>query len=277
MGDETALAQSGQVYNDEVDVLELLRVLWRRKFFLIAACVLGLAVAGGYFASTPKTYTATRTMILDLPSEQDMLLLAPRFYAREMDGRMTLRVSSVANRVIILDSLANYRHQYPGIESIYGEFSNSDVNVLIRIQGRNLEAIGEAFAGLPEYLKNDERITHWLSQFRSGLERKLEADAGLLAQYETLLGTAQAAGNAAVIGFDVFRAIRDVQQDMAERRERLDALDASNLIEYVDDEFIITDVRPRVGLILVMSLVGGLLFAVLGALLFEAYARKTDT
>lgn len=277
MGNETTRTQSGQVYNDEVDVLELLRVLWRRKFFLIAACVLGLAASGAYLAATPKTYTATRTMILDLPNEQALLQAGARDLIRKSDGRLTQRDLIVSGREIVMDNLADYQHQHPGVANIDGVFSNRDANVLIRIQGRHLEDIGEAFAGLPEYLMTDERIGRLTELHQAGLQRKLEADADLLAQYENLLKSGLGGNKVVVIGFDVIRAMRDVQQDMAQHREMLDALDTSPLIEYIDDEFMITDVRPRTGLILALAPIGALLFAILGVLLFEAYARKTDT
>jgi chain length determinant protein EpsF len=94
--------------------LQLFRILWARKLFVLSACVLALAAAVIVNTLSPKTYTATAEVIIDLKSPDPVLgreassVGAAGFIGTQVDIIASERVARRVVATLALDQLPNY-------------------------------------------------------------------------------------------------------------------------------------------------------------------------
>ena len=104
-------AKRSDAAEGEVDLLALIRWVWRRRLPFLAMAVLGAALAVGYSFTVTKRYTATVLLLPKIPAQQEGLF------------------AQLAN----LSKVAEARERIN--ESLYGKVLSSDL-VLDRVIGR---------------------------------------------------------------------------------------------------------------------------------------------
>jgi len=78
----TNIQREANVYEDEINLLDYLRVLWKRKYFIILGSVLPALVIGLAIFVSPRNYKVTYTYDIGL-DEKGYKMLLDRFYSAE--------------------------------------------------------------------------------------------------------------------------------------------------------------------------------------------------
>ncbi|SDB54295.1 Chain length determinant protein [Desulfonatronum thiosulfatophilum] len=249
-GGETYGAPRNGGYDDEIDLRDLALVLIRRKWLILAVVILGLGLASGYLALTPKTYTATRTLIFPadattlkgLDLDADYYSAKVLEYSRSLDG-VTVSASAPQGK------------------------SN---RLVIEARGHDEQTLSEAFDNLPLFLTSLPEHLQGMEHTRQNVVLQMGADLFLLERYQNLLLDQKTGGGRNILlGFDVALAERDVQLSLTEKQDLLDNLEARHSIYYLQQDHAITSVRPNVQLVLALAAVASLMAGVFAAFFAE--------
>ena len=68
--------------SDEIDLIELIRVLWKKKLWIILSALVGMAISAGYAFTAKEQWTSTTIVVAPRSTDLGNLLLVRAEYAR---------------------------------------------------------------------------------------------------------------------------------------------------------------------------------------------------
>ncbi|WP_028573697.1 Wzz/FepE/Etk N-terminal domain-containing protein [Desulfonatronovibrio hydrogenovorans] len=135
----TCKENSGPVsYDDEIDLMELVMVLWRRRWLGVMIFVLAVAGAGAYLAAAPRIYEAEARIMIGQIDE--------KFFAGQSGG-VTLMEDGVKLSSRLAESASGLAMEKAFLASA-GLEGRSRNNFAIKVQGRDQDQVYQLIQSL---------------------------------------------------------------------------------------------------------------------------------
>lgn len=257
----------GDRLDDEISLVAAWNILMRSKWFVLgitAACVLA---AAAYVYSQDKVYGSEVDVALagTVPTERPnvtIYMTSPKILTKRLKGKQKL----VGNDVVARVSGADIADPTGGLNDVMN----------IQVRGNSAEAARDFAATIgKELLENqnsmvDERMRQ-LKDYQEGLKADLDSVRELLAE------------RGANLGQDAMQARAELLQASADLQTKIEDANRQMSSSYLKRAEIVTEpkldenpVTPKIKLVLVAALFGGLMLALLFVAFREFLARARE-
>ena len=267
----------------EIELIDLLRVIWRRKWIIIAVTALIVGLIAGFAATRTPTYQATITMSLDNRAPEFATALNTAESAAGRHGSASLPGKLADWPSLCLSAKPSFVDPQGDTFTVQAIWQGPDV--VFTLSRRGSHAISEAIDAWTPWVQETvtDRISHDLELLRSALAEDLSQQEAILAEIVAVLPEeafldSSAAGSDPSASTEAFADQLAAQQlRVAQDRVALATLDSLTPQDlFTSEEQGRTDaVVISTGLVtyLALGIVLGLLFGVLFAFFVDYLVR----
>ncbi|MBN1858120.1 hypothetical protein JW848_02830 [Candidatus Bipolaricaulota bacterium] len=171
----------------EVELIDLLRVMWRRKWSIVAVTVLIVAMVAGFAATRTPTYEATLTLSLDNRAPEFATALSTAESAAGRQGSSTLSGQLAAWASLCITARPPFVDRQQDTFEVTAEIQGIDV--VFTLSRKGFHAINEAVNAWTPWIQATMTscVSHDLDLLRNALVEDLAQQEAVLAEIIAVL------------------------------------------------------------------------------------------